>query len=94
MIALWRKALLTVAGNTLIKEPVDRQGEALATRECRWYEKAKELNINAIPYIYSTYPLKMEYIGGKNIYECQISYEEKRRILKKLIDALQQCFFL
>lgn len=81
---------ITVAGNTLIKEPVDRQGEALATRECRWYEKAKELNINAIPYIYSTYPLKMEYIGGKNIYECQISYEEKRRILKKLIDALQQ----
>ena len=81
---------ITREGDVLIKKPVDFQGEKLAARERRWYERAQELYIRALPRIYTTAPLKMEYIHGKNIYECQLPYKEKRRTLQKLVDALNQ----
>lgn len=81
---------VTVEGNVFIKEAVDEQGSKLAVRECAWYEKAKENDIQILPQIYGTDPLKMEYIKGKNIYECQLSVAEKEKILEKLISALHQ----
>ena len=80
---------ITVDGAVLTKEPVDKQGEALAQRECAWYEKAKDKGISGIPKIYETSPLKMEFIRGKNIYECDFAYEDKRRILEKLVQTLR-----
>ncbi len=80
---------ITVDGDVLIKEPVDSQGRTLAKRECVWYEKARELNIGILPKIYDTNPLKMEYIKGENIYECQLDYETKKGVLRKLVDALK-----
>lgn len=71
---------ITVDGNVLTKEAVDEQGRKLAARECLWYEKAREKNSKILPYIYETNPLKMEYIKGKNIYECFLSFEEKRNL--------------
>ena len=73
----------------MTKEPVDKQGEALAQRECAWYEKAKDKGISGIPKIYETSPLKMEFVRGKNIYECDFAYEDKRRILEKLVQTLR-----
>ena len=32
----------------------------------------------------------MEYIKGKNIYECNLSYEEKKAVLEKVIGALDR----
>lgn len=81
---------ITIKGDKIIKEAVDLQGQKLAARECAWYEKAKENKIQVLPHIYSTNPLEMEYIKGKNIYECQLSYEDKKGILEKLISALHQ----
>lgn len=81
---------ILIEGNRLIKEPIDNQGKRLALRECAWYEKAKELGVQGIPQIYSMQPLQMEYIQGKNIYECRLSYEEKRELLKKLIAAIRR----
>ncbi|MCI9569159.1 MAG: NTP transferase domain-containing protein [Lachnospiraceae bacterium] len=81
---------ITVDGDVLVKEAVDEQGKRLAVRECAWYEKAKERNSKILPRIYDTNPLRMEYIKGKNIYECQLSYEEKRKILGRLISALHE----
>lgn len=80
---------VSIEGDVFIKEPVDAQGAALAKRECAWYDKAKELNINVLPKIYETNPLKMEYVKGRNIYECQFDYETKKVILRKLVDALK-----
>lgn len=80
---------ITIDGDVLIKEAVDNQGKKLAVRECAWYECATKHNIGIIPEIYSTNPLKMEYIKGRNIYECQFGYPEKKAILKKLIEALK-----
>lgn len=74
----------------VIKEGVDDQGRQLAVRECAWYEVAKTAHISILPEIYGTNPLRMERIRGGNIYEYQLSHEKKYKILKKLVDALQQ----
>lgn len=81
---------ITIDGDRLTKKPVDAQGEKLAVRECAWYEKARQLHIRELPRIYKTRPLNMEYIRGKNIYECQMNHEEKMQVLKSLINALKQ----
>lgn len=81
---------ITVEGKILTKEAVDAQGEALAKRECAWYDKAKEMDIEGLPKIYGMHPLKMEYIKGQNIYECNLEYGEKRKILEKLVSSLQK----
>lgn len=79
---------ITVKDNILIKEPVDKQGEKLAKRETAWYEKARELNVAILPKIYGINPLQMEYISGKNIYECDYGTVWKSKTLRVLIQAL------
>ena len=81
---------ITVDGDILVKEAVDAQGKKLAKRECAWYEKAKELDIPVLPKIYETSPLKMEFIKGRNIYECNFEIDVKRRILESLVNALKK----
>lgn len=80
---------ISVDGSILIKEPIDSQGEKLAKREAAWYEKASLLNIPELPKIYDTVPLKMEYINGRNIYDCNFDYETKKSILVALVRALK-----
>ena len=77
-------------GEILVKTAVDEQGKKLAERECNWYDKALGIDSKIIPHIYATNPLEMEYIHGKNIYECRLNYEEKRAILGELVAALQK----
>lgn len=79
---------VTVEGDRFIKEPIDDQGKKLAKREAAWYEKAKNLHIPVLPEIYDTNPLTMEYIKGKNIYDGEYEYNDKKRILTSLIEAL------
>lgn len=81
---------IVVDGDVLIKKPVDKQGYELAKRECAWYEKANKLGIEIIPQIYDTSPLKMEYIKGKNIYECDLEYDQKLIILQNLVNYLNE----
>ena len=80
---------VSIEGDCFIKEPIDEQGVKLANREAAWYEKAKLLNIPELPKIYETSPLKMEYIKGRNIYDCDFRYETKRSILESLVGALK-----
>lgn len=80
---------MTITSDRVIKEGIDAHGRKLAQRECAWYDKAKEIAIPSLPKIYRTNPLEMERIHGKNIYECDLYYTEKREILRKLIESLQ-----
>lgn len=80
---------ITVEDNVLTKEAIDSQGEKLAKREKAWYEKAKLLNIPELPKIYDTSPLKMEFIKGKNIYDCDFDLNVKKKILNSLVGALK-----
>lgn len=72
------------------KEGIDGQGKALAERECRWYAEAMKKKIASVPEIYQTNPLEMERIQGKNIYECDLAYPEKKIALIKLVNALNE----
>lgn len=81
---------ITVQGDRLIKEPLDAQGRKLAVREAAWYEKAAQYQIPALPKIYGKEPLVMERIKGKNIYEYELPYDEKKEILNKIVDALHK----
>ena len=81
---------ITVNGEVLTKEAVDEQGRRLAVRESAWYEKARGYHIAGIPKIYDTEPLQMEYIRGKNIYECSLTCDEKKKVLKRIIDTLKE----
>lgn len=81
---------MTFDGDMVVKEGIDEQGRKLAARECAWYEAVRGKNITILPKIYGTNPLRMERIKGKNIYECQLAYGQKREILQKLVDALQK----
>lgn len=80
---------ITVDGDILIKEPIDSQGERLAKREAAWYEKARLLRIPELPEIFETKPLKMEFIKGRNIYDCNFDYKTKKSILDALVGALK-----
>lgn len=81
---------LTLMENKVRKEGIDEQGKALAERESRWYAEAMKKKILSIPEIYRTSPLEMERIQGKNIYECDLTYPEKKAVLVKLVDALNE----
>jgi GTP:adenosylcobinamide-phosphate guanylyltransferase/aminoglycoside phosphotransferase len=82
---------MTLDGDMLIKEALDEQGKNLARLERKWYETATAKGVRSIPKLYSTEPLKMERINGRNIYEyTSLSLDEKRAILEKLTDTLKE----
>lgn len=78
-----------IENDIFIKKPVDSQGEKLARREYAWYEKAQQKQLQILPRIYGINPLQMEYIRGKNIYQCEMTYDEKRQVLWKIVEALK-----
>lgn len=78
-------------GDRVYKTAIDSQGEALARREVRWYEALKEEHFDNIPKIFSTDPLCMERIDGKNVYEYgELSDSEKEYMLCQIIDCLRK----
>lgn len=81
---------ITIEGDKIIKEGLDAQGKDLAVRENVWYKKVKEHQFQNIPKIYSTDPIVMEKVDGLNIYEYDLSFEEKHQVLKQLIKCLTE----
>lgn len=77
-------------GDTIIKKPVNTQGEKIAENEIAWYKHVKELGYQNIPEIYSYQPLTMKRVQGKNIFEYDcLTKSQKKDILRKLIEALE-----
>lgn len=81
---------IRMEGDYVIKEAIDEQGKKLAVREMAWYRKVQKENFENVPHIYSVEPLKMERIHGKNIYEYDLPYEEKKKVLYQLIDCIRR----
>ena len=78
-------------GDRIVKYPIDGQGRQLAKRETDWYRLAAASGIRNIPHIDQYEPLCMEYIEGKNLYEtAEISPEEKKRILARIVSCLKE----
>lgn len=78
-------------GDTIIKRGIDEQGKKIAVDEIAWYKHVKSLGYQNIPEIYEYEPLTMKRVSGKNIweYDC-LTKTQKREILKKLINALNE----
>jgi len=82
---------IEIKGDRLIKRAIDDQGRALAKRECAWYKALKDASFNNIPRIYEYEPLCMDYVEGMNIYKySDIPYEDKKDILKQIVNCLNE----
>lgn len=81
---------LIVNGDRIIKEGIDEQGKKLAVREKAWYSKVRELGFDRIPHIYSFEPFEMERLNGKNIFEYELDYDEKKMVLQRIVDCLKK----
>lgn len=82
---------VTVKDNRVYKQGIDSQGRQLGKRETAWYQQLQGKNFSNIPEIYGYEPLCMEFIEGHNIYEYSyLPLEQKRVILKKLVDCLSE----
>mgnify|MGYP001028911476 FL=1 len=81
---------IIVQENKIIKRGIDEQGKLLAVRERDWYKKASLLGVTQIPKIYELEPLVLERINGKNVFEYELSHEEKSKVLKRIISSLKK----
>ncbi len=73
------------------KEGIDKQGRDLTVRENAWYRALKGKQFRNLPEIYGYNPLCMECVDGENIYEySDISFEEKKAILKQIVNCLNE----
>nr|MCR4797571.1 aminoglycoside phosphotransferase family protein [Lachnospiraceae bacterium] len=81
---------ITVEGDRIIKEGIDEQGRTLAVRENAWYQKVKDKNFKNVPRIYDTNPIVMERIDGKNIFEYDLEPDQKKEVLRQLIDCIRE----
>ncbi|MGG2109438.1 sugar phosphate nucleotidyltransferase [Lysinibacillus pakistanensis] len=83
---------LIVKENTIIKNPITKQGEEIAAKELAWYKYVQEnSDFKKIPKIHSYMPFEMEKIHGRNIYECvDLNFAEKKVVLKSIVDMLKQ----
>ena len=77
-------------GERFIKMPVNEQGRELAEKECAWYRAIQDKGIANLPKIFDYSPLCMEFISGRNAYECGAdSIEAKRDILRQIVMSLK-----
>lgn len=86
---------IRIEDKVLVKEALDARGEALARREQNWYDKVAELTAadkdkTVFPLIYGRDPLRMEYIRGKNLYDCSLDQGGKGEVLRKLVSVLNR----
>jgi GTP:adenosylcobinamide-phosphate guanylyltransferase/thiamine kinase-like enzyme len=81
---------ITIEGDRLIKQGIDEQGRSLAVREKAWYKTVTELGFKRIPKIYSFDPFVMEKIDGKNIFEYDLTFAEKKNVLGKIVSCLKE----
>ena len=75
-------------GEKVIKEGVTSDGKELIKREIAWYKYATEHGFTEIPTIHSFEPLTMSKIHGENIFKANLTEEEKKITIKRLVESL------
>lgn len=76
--------------NKVIKTGLTEEGTRLIKKEIVWYKKMAEYGFNSIPKIYSYEPLTMEKIEGTNIFQADLTTEQKSKITDNLISAVNK----
>jgi hypothetical protein len=77
--------ITALADGTLLKEPVDEQGEALAELEEAWYRRVAQAGLDCVPAIFDYGPLRMELVRGDEPYRLRSSEQH----LEKILDGLR-----
>lgn len=72
----------------VVKTGLTKEAEKLIERENVWYGQMAQYGFNAIPKIYGTNPLTLEYINGTNIFLTPLTAQQRKETLEKLIQAL------
>lgn len=76
--------------NKVIKQGLTPDGKKLIEREITWYKQMETYGFDAIPKIYSYNPLTMEKINGTNIFNANLTQNEKKLVIDKLISAVDK----
>ena len=74
----------------VIKTGLTEDGKKLIEREIIWYKKMTEYGFTSIPMIYSYKPLTMEKIDGTNIFQADLTNNQKVQITNNLINAVNK----
>ncbi|MDR1901928.1 MAG: NTP transferase domain-containing protein [Treponema sp.] len=80
---------LEISGDTIMKIPIDAQGEKLAEREIAWYREVRKYKFEMIPEILSWEPFTMRRIRGCNIYRAKLDDAGKKTVIDNLVAALE-----
>ncbi len=74
----------------VIKTGLTEEGKKLIDREIVWYKKMSEYGFSLFSKIYSYAPLTMEKIEGTNIFQANLTDEQKAKITDNLIEAVNK----
>ena len=75
--------------DTVKKIAITDDGQKILEKEITWYRKMQKYGFPYIPKIISYTPLTMSYIRGENIFNANISENEKQKTIKQLVDILE-----
>lgn len=81
---------LEISEGRVIKRGINEQGRELAEKEKKWYEHCLLLGYDAIPQIYAFDPIVMKKIEGKNVFEYDFNFEQKKDILNSIALKLME----
>ncbi len=74
----------------VVKTGLTNEAVKLIERENTWYSKMNEYGFTAVPKVYSTQPLTLEYINGTNIFLADLDKKQQKTTLSKIISALSE----
>ena len=66
------------------------EAQKLIYREVIWYKKMLEYGFTAIPKVWATNPLTLDFIDGTNIFLADLNKEQKKTTLDRLVEGLSK----
>lgn len=74
----------------VVKTGLTPEAIKLVDREVVWYSKMAEYGFTAVPKVYASNPLTLEFIDGKNIFLANLDEKQKTETLDKIVQALSE----
>ncbi|MCL2010384.1 MAG: sugar phosphate nucleotidyltransferase [Synergistaceae bacterium] len=76
------------ADGKVVKTGLTPEAVKLIEREVVWYKKMWAYGFGAVPKMYETTPLTLEYINGTNVFLAKLNDTQKKQTLDKIVSAL------
>lgn len=77
-------------GGNVVKTGLTKDAVRLIERENVWYDKMSQFGFTAIPKVFCTNPLTLEYINGINIFLSKLNEYQKKEALTNIIKELSR----